>query len=295
MPEHSDPIRNLQLISTGTVDIHPQHAYGSKAPTYWWILTSRRWLTRRPINVFVIEHRDGLVLFDTGQDRESITDPDYFPGGALGWLYKRLARFEIKPDETLPIQLNRIGYATDDVKIAVLSHLHQDHIGGLRYLLGARVVTSATEHHQLTSRLAEARGVLREHVAVPGLNWDPVRFEPMDDADLAPFTLGADLMGDESMILLPTPGHTPGSLSMLVRRPGRDPVLMVGDLTYDARAMEKNGVKPGVGSTRQLEKTTSLVLEFKQRHPGLRILAAHDPAAVAALGSGQHHPTPATT
>ena len=102
MAEQPDPIHNVQVISTGTVDIHPQHAYGSRAPTYWWILTSRKWLENRPINVFVIEHRNGLVLFDTGQDRASITDPDYFPGGPLGWFYDRLARFEIGPQETLP-------------------------------------------------------------------------------------------------------------------------------------------------------------------------------------------------
>ena len=131
MPEHPDPIHNVQVISTGTVDIHPQLAYGSRAPTLWWILTSRRWLTGLPINVFVIEHRDGLVLFDTGQDRASVTDPGYFPGGPVGWLYERLARFDIEPDETLPAQLERLGYATGDIRVAVLSHLHQDHIGGL--------------------------------------------------------------------------------------------------------------------------------------------------------------------
>jgi len=35
----------------------------------------------RPINAYVIEHRDGLVLFDADQDRASVTDPGYFPGG----------------------------------------------------------------------------------------------------------------------------------------------------------------------------------------------------------------------
>ena len=88
-------------------------------------------------------------------------------------------------------------------------------------------------------------------------------------------------MGDRSMIVLPTPGHTPGSLSMLVRRPGQDPMLMVGDLTYDADFMERGNVVRGVGQ--QLKDTTRRVLELKRRHPGLRILGAHDPAAPATL------------
>jgi glyoxylase-like metal-dependent hydrolase (beta-lactamase superfamily II) len=284
------------VISTGTVDIHPQHVYGSRGPTYWWILTSRRWLTERPINVFVIEHRDGLVLFDTGQDRAPVTNPHYFPAGPLGWLYKRLARFDIEPHETLPAQLERLGYSTGDVSVVVLSHLHQDHIGGLRHLQDARIVISDNEHALLNSRLDEARGVLSRHINLPGLNWDRVQFGPLGDPDIAPFTHGVDLMGDRSMMLLPTPGHTPGSLSMLVRRPGHDPLLMVGDLTYDAAAMEYEHALPGVGSHRQIKNSTREVLDLKRRHPGLRILGAHDPAAHAILTAHrrQQHITTAT-
>ena len=60
-------VKRIVRFSTGTVDIHPQHAYRGHSPMYWWILTSRRWLTGRPINVYVIEHADGVVVFDTGQ------------------------------------------------------------------------------------------------------------------------------------------------------------------------------------------------------------------------------------
>jgi metal-dependent hydrolase (beta-lactamase superfamily II) len=46
-------------------------------------------------------------------------------------LYDRLARFEIGPQQTLTAGLDRLGYAPGDVSTAILSHLHQDHIGGL--------------------------------------------------------------------------------------------------------------------------------------------------------------------
>ena len=49
------PITRVARFSTGTVDIHPEHAHRGRSPMYWWILTSRRWLTGRPINVYVIE------------------------------------------------------------------------------------------------------------------------------------------------------------------------------------------------------------------------------------------------
>ena len=67
----NDAIRRVSVISTGTVQIHPEHMACTWQPTFLWVLTSRRWTAPRPINVYVIEHRDGLVVFDTGQDRAS--------------------------------------------------------------------------------------------------------------------------------------------------------------------------------------------------------------------------------
>jgi N-acyl homoserine lactone hydrolase len=156
-------ITRVARFSTGSVDIHPQHAHRGRSPMHWWILTSRRWLTGRPINVFVIEHTDGVVLFDTGQDRASVTDASYFPDGPVGLIYSRLARFEVSEDETITAGLARLGYGPADVTAAVISHLHQDHIGGVREIPGADLLVSADEWRSLPRPLAEARGLLRRH------------------------------------------------------------------------------------------------------------------------------------
>jgi hypothetical protein len=33
-----DPIRAVSVISTGSVEIHPEHALGTRKPLYWWLL-----------------------------------------------------------------------------------------------------------------------------------------------------------------------------------------------------------------------------------------------------------------
>jgi N-acyl homoserine lactone hydrolase len=279
-------VTRVERFSTGTVDIHPQHAYRGRSPMYWWILTSRQWLTGRPINVYVIEHTDGVVLFDTGQDRASVTDPHYFPDGPVGLIYRRLARFEVNEDETVSAGLARLGYHPADVTTAVISHLHQDHIGGVAEIPDAELLVSADEWRSLHRPMAAARGLLRDHIDRPGLRWSPVDLPPLADPSLAPFTSGHDVFDDGSLVLLPTPGHTHGSMSMLVRRRDAPPLLLAGDLTYDVHAFERGGTG-GVGNRRQLRKTRDDVLTLRSNQPGMQILAAHDPAAADLLNAAR--------
>ena len=278
-PNPDQPVRAVSVVSTGTVDIRPQHVRSTGTPALWWLMTTRRWTGPRPINVYVIERHDGLVLFDTGQDRASVTDPGYFPrSGLTGLIYRRLARFEIAPDQTLTARLAAIGYDIADVHTAVLSHLHTDHIGGLAELRHADLVLHQREWDTLGEPRPEARGLLREHIDLPGLRWRPVTPQPVTDPALAPFTAAHDLFGDGSLVLLPTPGHTPGSLSMLVRQPGATPLLMAGDATFDVHLMQ-DGHLPGLGERAALRSSTRALSTLWARYPDLAILPAHDPAA----------------
>jgi N-acyl homoserine lactone hydrolase len=128
----------------------------------------------------------------------------------------------------------------------------------------------------------ELRGLLRRHINLPGARYRQIKFAPTDDPTLAPFTAAHDVMGDGSLVLLPTPGHTPGSMSLLVRRPGRVPLLLVGDLTYESQLLEAGRI-PGVGDKAGLHRASAMVRQLKERNPGLVILPAHDPGAAERL------------
>jgi glyoxylase-like metal-dependent hydrolase (beta-lactamase superfamily II) len=175
--------------------------------------------------------------------------------------------------------LAALGYAIGDVRKVVASHLHQDHIGGLSELRHAEIYISNGEWQSLASPFALMNGLMKDHIDLPGLNWTRVQF---NGSRLGPFDSSYDLMGDGSMILLPTPGHTPGSMSLLMQGLQGDPLLLVGDLTYSCELFHEGGIT-GVGEPKQLHRSSSLVLALESQIPNLRILAAHDPGAARSL------------
>jgi hypothetical protein len=91
MSSHVDPVRDVTVITTGDGEVHHEHIYGTRKPELVWIFFGRRWL-RLPIHVYVIDHAEGLVLFDTGQDRAVLTDPDYWPDPITALFYRHIFR-----------------------------------------------------------------------------------------------------------------------------------------------------------------------------------------------------------
>jgi len=281
--EPTDPIKSVSVISTGWGEAHHEHINGSRKPTLWWIFMGRRWV-RIPLNVYIVEHSDGLILFDAGQDRAVVTDPNYWPDSVTRFFMRHIFRPHIGPEDTLTRQLELAGYSVGDVRKAVISHLHADHVGCIREIPHAELVVSSEAWQHMLGPHPEREMVLRRDIELPGANWQQISFPLTDDPSLAPFTHAYDLMGDRSMMLLPTPGHLPGSLSMLVRRKDAAPLLFVGDACYSVDTLMEERF-PGTGDRAQLRETWAKVRELKERLPGLVILPAHDPAAAGILAA----------
>ena len=276
-----NPVTTIRAISTGTGEAHPEHLYGTRKPALWWIFTSRRWVPIA-IHLFVIEHADGLVLFDTGMDRAVITNPDYFPDKVTALFMRHIFRFHQGPEDTLTRQLALAGYRAEDVRLAMLSHLHFDHAGGIREIPQAELLVSEQAWAHMHGPHPEREGVLRRDLDIPGANWRTIEFSPTDDPDLAPFDQAYDVMGDGSLVLLPTPGHLPGSVSLLIRRSGSPPVFLIGDLAYSVAALERGKI-PGTGDRNQLRMSYAKVRALEERHPGLIVVPSHDGEAARVL------------
>jgi N-acyl homoserine lactone hydrolase len=224
-----------------------------------------RWSeTTLPVNSFLIERPDGLVLFDAGQTALA-AEPGHLPS----WHpFLRLARFELTAADEAAAQLVELGLQPRDVRTVVLSHLHTDHAGGLAPFATAEVIVTRSEWERATGVRGRLRGYLPQHWP-PGLQPRLVEFEP---TPVGPFAGSLDLRGDGDLLLVPLPGHTPGHAGLLVRDEGRS-WLLAGDAGHTASEV---GVRfPEV--------------ETWAHGAGVTILASHDPTAESLL---QNAPEP---
>jgi len=209
------------------------------------------------------------VLFDTGQDRASSTDPGYFSSGPVLRSLYSMARFEMAAGQTLTARLERIGHRAGDFITVVLPHLHGDHTGGLREIAQAGLLVSRAEWDTLSGSWPELAGIMRRHIDLPGLRWRQIALAPLNDATLARFDLGLDVFGDGSLVIVPSPGHTPGSISLIVRRAGKPTLASVADLTWAADLFTRQHL-PGAGNRRVLRRSTDLMIQPRSATPGAR-------------------------
>lgn len=172
-----------------------------------------------PIPFYVIEHPDGVALFDTGL-HEALMDAD---GDLRNRLRATGQDASLEPQETLLSHLERLEIDPARVRYAVLSHLHFDHAGGLTYLPNATVVVQRREWEAGTSR-EEAR----RYALLPQF-FDLGHAMKLIDGE-------HDLFGDGAVTCVPTPGHTPGHQSLRVRSAMGDHILLA-DACYNGEAL----------------------------------------------------------
>lgn len=213
-----------------------------------------------PSPAFLIEHERALVLFDTGFSPVLHDDPFAFFG-------ERAALLDVRthPGQRLDRQLAALGFEPEDVTHVVLSHGHSDHAGGVRLLPRARLYAGPGE-------LAWARS------PAPA----SARYFSFD-ADLAPIGAGRwttvdspahDLLGDGSLTILHTPGHTPGQLCLSVRLPSQT-VVLTGDTVHLREGLDRLAPYPHDWDP-QLAVASLRRLAALERD-GSRLWIGHDP------------------
>jgi N-acyl homoserine lactone hydrolase len=153
-------------------------------------------------NCYLIHHAQGWFLWDTGLSDAIASKPEGV-NGAFGFVMKR--------SKTLSGQLAELGIKPADVKAMAISHSHPDHIGNVEEFPDVMLYVQKAEYDW------------------PNADGTP-RFKP--EHSVTKLEGDHDVFGDGSVVLVSTPGHTPGHQSLLVRLPKTGAVLLSGDAVH---------------------------------------------------------------
>ena len=204
---------------------------------------------------YLIRHADHYMIWDTGYPAAT---PGTTPSGPTVKvsLVEQLAQLKIKPE-----QINYVG----------ISHYHGDHTG------------QAASFPQATLLIGQGDwDVLKGPTPSGTTNAAPLKHWLGGEGKAEQLARDKDVFGDGTVIILDTPGHTPGHHSLLVRLKEKGNVLLTGDLAHFRENYDGNGV-PTFNFNRA--DTLASLDRFKQIAKNLNatVIIQHDPRDVDKL------------
>jgi glyoxylase-like metal-dependent hydrolase (beta-lactamase superfamily II) len=218
-----------------------------------------------------MKHGSEWLLWDAGVPEAAHNDP-------RGWsTLPGLIVYHL--DKTLTDQLAEIGLNPRDITHVAISHTHGDHIGNVGLFPNSTILMQQAESswirppYGLNGNVNQLMALARELLGAP--------------KNLQLINGAADVFGDGSVTLVPTPGHTPGHQSLLVHLKNSGFIILSGDVVHSEENFDKN-IVPSLNTNKQdslgsmekirrmiaMYKATLFINHDKKQEDGLRLLPA---------------------
>jgi glyoxylase-like metal-dependent hydrolase (beta-lactamase superfamily II) len=224
---------------------------------------------RIPILAWVIEHPEGVIVVDTGED----------PANKGNFITQ--SRYDVAPEEAIGEQLKKLGVGKKDVSKVVLTHLHGDHKDGVKDFLNTPIWVSEREYNLSPSANSKF---------FTGLGLQTPTLFNFNAEQVGSFQSSISLTNDGSVLAVPTPGHTAGHVSVIVMDSDVH-YFIAGDVTYKERTLISQTLEGPSTEVESHRQTLRRVLDYVRQHPTV-YLPSHDPASAQRLAIKQ---TTATT
>ncbi|QIW15774.1 MBL fold metallo-hydrolase [Pasteurellaceae bacterium RH1A] len=260
----------IHCLTTGWVQIKVHHQLARlflRPLRVLDVLTDMKWSPKLPIGCWLIEHPEGLIMVDTGESSRA-NDKGYQP-----WWHPFMQFCErrgVLPSQEVGAVLKAKGFDPLAVKTVVMTHMHGDHAGGLGNFPNSRFVLSEQEKQAIDARNAAFNGYLKMHYP----SWFKPEAIKFDGGAFENFEHCHKLTADGKVLLIPTPGHTLGHLSVVVDQ-GDHYVLIAGDASYAEDYLLKGEVDGVCIDEKLHEQSTAQLRELCRRKPTITQFA-HD-------------------
>lgn len=259
----------IHALSTGTVSLKHSFLFAKTGPRrQLGLLLPDEWSDPVPIHAWAIEHDGQLILVDTGETAEVRNIP--------------FARFQVTKGDELPAVLAGAGLDVGKVDTVVLTHMHGDHMDGAVHVRGPVLVheEEIAFAHSVGARVFQK--LLRQPIP-KGVDFQPFT---LDGGAFGAFERSKPLTADGRVVVVPTPGHTPGHCSVICIDDDGRHVLIAGDATdsleqLHSRRHDAVGPKPAVSVA-----TIDRILAHAREHPTV-FLPSHDPQSITRLAQSE--------
>jgi N-acyl homoserine lactone hydrolase len=272
----------LDVIVTGRAPMPPGYAHRGSGPlraagVLRDALLPGGEMLPSPCLAYVVRHpSEGTLLIDTGLHPDASANLRKDFGLAMSILFRTLR----PADEPYEDRLRGLGVEPGEVDRVVMTHLHVDHTSGMRLLPNASFVISRREWEAAHKPRAAGKGYIAHHLP-PESRVELVDID-RDGESYGPFSRTIDLLGDGTMRLISTPGHTIGHMSVLLRVVGGE-VLVVGDAAYTLRNIDEQVLPLITTDDRLAAESLRELKAFKEENPAVPLVPTHDPAAWRSL------------
>ena len=223
----------------------------------------------------LVRHPRGDVLIDTGFGRKIEEQIRLMP-----FLFRVISDYELL--EPAAAQLDAAGYDRKHLRAILLTHAHWDHVSGIADFPGVPVLVTAAE------RRFVAEGGMVTAVA-RSLGDVPYEEYAFASGPYLGFPESHDVYGDGAIVVVPAPGHTPGSVIVFVALPSGRRYAFVGDLVWQREGITEREEKPWLQRTladhdaARLREQLLHVAAIVARFPEIAVVPAHDARAFADL------------
>ena len=194
------------------------------------IVVDPRWTEWLPVYAWVIEHPEGIAVIDTGESALARKKQYYESDGLVGLANRLLTKLDIVEEMEIGNQLKSIGIRPSDVRWVILTHLHKDHTDGLKYFNKSEIIVSRQE---FVNPFGAMEATFPKWF-IPNL------IAYIHDADPI-YTDSYVLTKRGDLMIVPTPGHTSGHQSVILKTPKLD-FFFAGDATFDVNQLDDEKV-----------------------------------------------------
>lgn len=258
----------IHALQTGSVELkeaflHPRPGLRGRLD----LLLPGAWAQPVPILAYLIEHDERRILVDAGERSQVKNLP--------------FARYAVTADDELPAALAAIGLAPDDIDIAVVTHLHSDHVDGAAHVRCPVLVHDAEWKAATSSAGRIAQRITRAPIP-EGVGYQMMA---LDQGPFGAFAASRRLTDDGRVVAVSTPGHTAGHISVIAIDDGARHVLLAGDVT-DSLEQLLDRRPDAVATKPQVQiATIDRFIAHGREHPTV-FLPAHDRGSVSRLAAG---------